>query len=204
MELDYLKIKTAGGVLYGGDQKILGKAVSESGCGMIAACDMLLYSAGKGGTEISLSEYTAFAEKLRDDVFYKDTRNPLGIFPRRIAKILSEKSERKFVFYPALKFFSRDGKRLADFISRSIQNGVPVIVRVGADIGGLPYKIRYPASGNRLREGKMRWHYITLTGISESGVLTFSSWGGKGTVSCSELYRHFGFTGGVVAEAQFY
>lgn len=197
MELDYLKIKTKGGFMYGGDQKQFGKAASKSGCGMIAACDTLLWLSGKGGAEISFSEYASYVEKLRDGVFYNGTQNLIGIFPRRLAKILTEKSGRKFAYYPAVKFLSANGKKLADYISKSIKSGVPVIVRVGADIGGLPYKIKYPASGKTCA-GKMSWHYITVTGISESGILTFSSWGGKGTASCAELYRHFGFTGGIV------
>lgn len=193
-----MKIKTNSGFMYGGDQKNFGKAASKSGCGMIAACDTLLYLSGKGGGEISFSEYASHVEKLRDGVFYNGTRNPIGIFPRRLANILTEKSGRKFAYYPAVKFLSAGGKKLADYISASIESGVPVIVRVGAGFGGLPYKIKYPASGNKLREGKMSWHYITVTGISDSGILTFSSWGGKGTASCAELYRHFGFTGGIV------
>lgn len=199
MELDYIKIKNGNGVLYGGNQKYFGKAAAKSGCGMIAACDMLLYLSGKYAETISFSDYTAFAEKLRDEIFYKNTKNLLGIFPRRVAKILTEKSGRKFAYYPAWKFLSGNGKKLAEFISEEIKNCVPVIVRVGASIGGLPYKIEYPASG-KICTGKMSWHYITVTGISESGILTFSSWGGKGSVPCAELSKHFGFTGGIIAE----
>ena len=197
VELDYLKIKTESGIMYGGNQKHLGKTAAKNGCGMIAACDMLLYLSGKNSGTISFSDYTAFAEKLRDEIFYKNTRNLLGIFPRRLAKILTEKSHRKFSYYPAVKFLSANGERLADYISSSIKIGVPVIVRVGASLGGLPYKIKYPASGKSCTD-KMRWHYITVTGISESGILTFSSWGGKGAASCAELCRRFGFTGGII------
>lgn len=198
MELDYIKIKNGNGVLYGGNQKYFGKAVSKSGCGMIAACDMLLYLSGKNAGTISFSDYAAFAEKLRDEVFYKNTKNLLGIFPRRLANILTEKSGRNFRYYPAIKFFGKSGKKLAEFISEEIKSGVPVIVRVGANIGGFPYEIQYPASG-KSSAGKMSWHYITVTGISESGILTFSSWGLKGSALCAELYRHFGFTGGIIA-----
>lgn len=194
-----MKVKTETGVTYGGNQKYFGKAASKSGCGMIAACDMLLYLSEKNIGTISFSDYIAFAEKLRDEVFYKNTRNPFGIFPRRLARILTEKSGRKFRYYPAMKFFGKSGKNLAEFISEKIKSGVPVIVRVGAGIGGFPYKIKYPASENNLRAGKMSWHYITVTGISESGILTFSSWGLKGSALCTDLYRHFGFTGGIIA-----
>lgn len=197
MELKYLKINTGGGYLYGGDQKLFGKAVSSSGCGMIAACDVLLWLSGKSGGEISFPEYAVFAEKLRDETFYKGRKNFLGIFPRRLAKILTEKSGRKFTYFPARKLRGKNGKKLEEIISRSLSGGAPVIVRVGFSFKGLPYKIKYPASG-KVRAGKMSWHYITVTGVSESGVLTFSSWGGKGSVDCRELCRRFGFTGGII------
>lgn len=199
MELKYLKINTGDGYLYGGDQKLFGKAVSSSGCGMIAACDVLLWLSGKSGGEISFPEYAVFAEKLRDETFYKGRKNFLGIFPRRLAKILTEKSGRKFTYFPARKLRGKNGKKLEEIISRSLSGGAPVIVRVGFSFKGLPYKIKYPASG-KVRAGKMSWHYITVTGVSESGVLTFSSWGGKGSADCRELCRRFGFTGGIVAE----
>lgn len=198
MELGYLKIKTAGGYLYGGDQKLFGKAASSSGCGMIAACDMLLWLSGKVGEEFPFSEYAAFAERLRDETFYNGTRNLIGIFPRRLARILTEKSGKKFSYIPARKLRGENGKKFEEIISRSLNGGVPVIVRVGFSFKGLPYKIKYPASG-KVRSGKMSWHYITVTGISESGALTFSSWGGRGSADCRELCRRFGFTGGIVA-----
>lgn len=198
MELKYLKINTGGGYLYGGDQKLFGKVVSSSGCGMIAACDMLLWLSGKSGGEISFSEYAVFAEKLRDETFYKGRKNFFGIFPRRLAKILTEKSGRKFTYFPARKLRGKNGKKLEEIISRSLSGGAPVIVRVGFSFKGLPYKIKYPASG-KVRSGKMSWHYITVTGVSESGVLTFSSWGGRGTADCHVLSKSFGFTGGIIA-----
>lgn len=198
LELGYLKIKTDSGYLYGGDQKLFSKAVTSSGCGMIAACDVLLYLSEKSGKEIPFTEYAAFAEKLRDETFYNGRRNFLGIFPRRLAKVLTEKSGREFAFYPVRKLRGENGKKLEEIILCSLNAGVPVIVRVGFSFKGLPYKIKYPASG-KSRTGKMSWHYITVTGISESGVLTFSSWGGKGSVSCAELYRRFGFSGGIIA-----
>ncbi len=195
LELGYLKIKTGSGYLYGGDQKLFGKAVSSSGCGMIAACDVLLWLSGKACGEIPFPEYAAFAEKLRDETFYKGRRNFLGIFPRRLAKILTEKSGRKFSYIPEQKLHE---KKLEEIIFRSLNSGAPVIVRVGFSFKGLPYKIKYPASG-KVRTGKMSWHYITVTGISKGGVLTFSSWGGRGTADCRALSKSFGFTGGIIA-----
>lgn len=203
MELDYLKIKTSGGYMYGGDQKLFGKKASRSGCGMIAACDMLLYLDGRNAAPIPFKEYADFAENFRDNVAYKNTANILGIFPHRLVKMLNECSGKRFFeFYGRKKFRGDSGKSLAEFIGKSLENGLPVIVRVGANGKSLPYEIRYPASGNKLRKGMVSWHYITVTGISEKGQLTFSSWGGKGIMSCADLQNHFGFTGGVIAESQ--
>lgn len=197
VELDYIKIKYADAYMYGGDQKLFGKKVFRSGCGMIAVCDVVLFLKGKGGNAIPFSEYAAFAEDLRDRAAYRKSSHPFGIFPRRLTKLLNGESGRRFVFYGGRLFTAQS---LESFAKESIGKGLPFIVRVGANMKKLPYEITYPALKNKRMRGKMQWHYITVTGVSENGSLTFSSWGGKGTVTCSELSRHFGITGGVIAE----
>jgi len=187
-ELEYLKIKTESGVMYGGDQKLFGRLSAHSGCGMIAACDTLLYL--DGVTEIPFKEYARFVTNFRDNAAYRRSLNLLGIPARRLVNLLNETAEEfEFKFYSRKKF--RKGESLAEFIDQSIDNGMPVIVRVGANGKTLPYET--PRG-----QGMMSWHYITATGISDSGMLTFSSWGKKGVMSCAELQRHFGFTGGVI------
>lgn len=201
MELEYIRIKTSGGLMYGGDQKLFGKQAARSGCGMIAACDMLLYLDGRSSSPITFNDYTRFVTDFRDNVAYKNSRNLFGIPSRRLVKMLNQHSGNRFFEFYGKNKFRADENHLAEFIGKSLKNGIPVIVRVGAGGKSLPYEIRYPASGNRLRKGMMSWHYITVTGISESGLqtlLTFSSWGGKGTMRCSDLQNHFGFTGGII------
>lgn len=198
METDFIRILTPRGELYGGDQSMFGKNAERSGCGMIAACDMLLYLDG----ERSLSEekYTDFVSDWRDNVFYRHRLNIIGIFPRRLTKILCQKSGRSFVYRPKRDFTE---ETLAEYIAKSVGNGRPVIVRVGYNWRKLPYTIEY-CGGNR-RRGVICWHYITVTGIdggvlTDGSVLTFSSWGGKGEMLCRDLYRHFGISGGIIAE----
>jgi len=187
-ELEYLKIKTESGIMYGGDQKLFGRLSAHSGCGMIAACDTLLCLSGI--TEMPFKEYARFVTDFRDNAAYRRSRNLLGIPARRLVKLLDSKAEDyEFNFYGRKSF--RKAESLAEFIEQSINNDIPVIVRVGANGKTLPYEML-------CRQGMMSWHYITVTGISDSGMLTFSSWGKKGVMSCAELQRHFGFTGGVI------
>lgn len=179
--------------MYGGSQNLFGAKVRKSGCGMIAACDMILFL--KGRLTPTFAEYAKFAEDFRDSVAYRRTSNPIGISPYRLAKMITSRTDKKFTFSSRLKFTE---KTLRSFIEKSLRCGVPVIVRVGANGKSLPYEITYPASGNRSSEGKMSWHYITVTGISDSGMLAFSSWGGIGKMRCSDLKKHFGITGGLI------
>lgn len=201
MELDYIKIKTENdGIMYGGCQNLFGEKVRKSGCGMIAVCDMLLFLQGKTAEPETMEEYRKYAESFRDNVAYKRRKNLIGISPFRAAKMLSEHScGRKFRFYSKIKFTRH---KLSEYIKFSLENGLPVIVRIGANGKKLPYDIVYPAS-NRHAQGKMTWHYITVTGISED-TLVFSSWGGKGTMLLTDLHRHFGFSGGIISDVNLY
>lgn len=200
MELEYVNIQTQSGCMYGGNQSLFGEKVRKSGCGMIAACDMLLYLNGRSHTPVRFAEYSRFVEKFRDETAYKGHSNLLGIPQRRLVKILNANTENYIFSFKSRFFLNR--KKLTEIISASLESGLPVIVRIGANIKKLPYKIMYPASGKKLSCGKMRWHYITVTGLSENGELTFSSWGGKGTLLLNDLCRHFGFTGGIILGKQ--
>lgn len=198
MELEYVTIKTAEGLMYGGDQKLFGSTVRKSGCGMIAACDMILFL--RGETQQSFSEYGKFVEDIRDNEAYKRTSNPIGLSPFKTARLVSRHSENlRFVFLSHV-FFGE--KKLVRYIEKSIAAGLPIILRIGANGKKLPYNIVYPASGFRRASGHMTWHYITVTGIS-GDVLTFSSWGGKGEMSVRDLRRFWGLTGGLITDKKY-
>lgn len=200
MEISYLTIRTSGGYLYGGDQKLFGRKASRSGCGMIAACDYILYSSGK--RDISFNEYSAFVNKFRDEEAYRRSSNPFGIYPRKLIRLINAHVPGK-----ETKFISRlrlNEKMLTDHIRSSIRADIPIIVRIGLNGKKFPYEINYPYRGGRVCRGAVGWHYITVTGISDDGKITFSSWGGKGTSDCGELFRHFGITGGIIADKRIF
>lgn len=195
MEIDYVKIIREAGYLYGGNQDLFGKKASRSGCGMIAACDVILYLQGK--RSLQFSEYEEFVTGFRDNEAYKNSSNLIGIFPRKLSGMInSHIKEPEYVFISRRKF-TRDSLR--EFISDSLLEEFPVIVRIGANGKKLPYKIKYSDPAIRFTEGKTDWHYITVTGMTDSGTLIFSSWGGRGELECELLYKYFGITGGVIA-----
>lgn len=162
---------------------------------MIAACDMILRFRDKKCTPVPFEKYSAFVWEMSDKYFYKRLGNPLGVPVYKIMRALNtEISDQRFRFI-SCAFLSR--KRLEEIIENALSRDIPVIVRIGANGKKLPYKIYFPTTGNVVRENKMSWHYITVTGI-ENDILTFYSWGGKGKIHLSDLRRFFGFTGGAI------
>ena len=182
--------------MYGGNQSLFGKKSLRSGCGMIAACDVILYFQGK--RSLSFSEYAEFVCRFRDEEAYLNTSNPIGIFPERLTGMINSHLQGTEYVFISCRKFSREN--LKKFFADSVSAGSPVIVRIGANGKRLPYKIQFPDSGWRTSQGKTDWHYITVTGIKDNGTLIFSSWGGKGELSCDLLYKYFGITGGVIAD----
>ncbi len=162
---------------------------------MIAACDMILRFEDKSCTPVPFDKYRDFVNHMTKSHFYKHSRNPLGVPVCKVLKALNKaQTHRRF------RFISRvflNPERLAAVVTKSLENDTPVIVRIGANRRKLPYKIAFPVSGNKEREDRMTWHYITVTGI-ENDTLIFYSWGGKGTMKISDLCRFFGFTGGII------
>ena len=188
MEIEFIKVLNPWGESFGGNQSSFanynrGRLIKKCGCGLIALCDTIL-SVKKQGA-VQWNEYKDFVcEKARAlsllDIF--------GIRPKKIVKILNNTlPEYAFRFIPKRKLTAES---LRKFFEKSIEAGVPVIVRIGENRKKLSYKM----DGS---ERKMRWHYITVTGIKDDK-LTFFSWGSKGEMLCSELYRFFGITGGII------
>lgn len=199
MELNYLKIKTDNGYMYGGDQSLFGKKAKHSGCGMIALCDMILFLRNGERYSLDLGSYKAFVEDIRDNEVYRHRLNLIGVPTGVIIKILKKHTVEDFRFYGRANFSQDDLRQL---ISDSLLQGVPVIVRIGANRNKLSYKIVFPSSGKDIRTGKFSWHYITVTGITDSGTVIFSSWGGRGEMELEHLYRYFGLTGGVIVKVK--
>lgn len=191
MKLDYIKITDEKcGTMQGGNQSDFGGNIRRSGCGMIAACDMLLYKQGRKA--LSDSSYKLFVAENVKNFFYRFHVNLIGVTAHRIVKFLRRYGY-KFRFVPRRKL---KGDMLEQLINKSLDNGTPVIVRIGLNGKKLPYKVTYTVSG-RIAQGTMFWHYITVTGIEDS-VLTYSSWGATGEMQIADLQQHLGFMGGII------
>ena len=188
MEIEFIRILNPWGESHGGNQACFGnyhrgKRIKRCGCGLIAACDMTLFL-----QKTRVIPWTEYAEFVSEKAKYLGIATIFGISPRRMIKMLTEmNSGHEFSFIPRYKL---SGKKLSELLQGSVSAGTPVIVRAGENFRRLPYKM----NGS---ERKMRWHYFTVTGIN-GDKLTFCSWGRKGEMSCSDLQRFFGFTGGVI------
>ncbi len=181
-------ILSCGDKLYGGNQSLLPKKYRKSACGMIAACDILL----RKNTPVNENDYFSFVISAAENHFYKHSRNLFGIPPRKIIKYLENSMENvKFRFINHI--FLNKTKLIAE-IMKSLSRDIPVIVRIGENGKKLPFSINY---ANHTAQGRMRWHYISVTGIEKDKII-FSSWGGKGEMHINDLIRFFGFTGGII------
>ena len=191
MKLDYIKIITeSGGVMRGGNQSRFGKNIKRSGCGMIAACDMLLYLNDK--RSLSESEYKQFIAENSSNFFYRLHFNIIGVAAFRIVKFLRRQGY-SFRFVPRRRL---KGASFEQHIAEVLNEGTPVIVRIGLNGKKLSYKVTYTVNG-RVSQGTVSWHYITVTGM-ENGVLTYSKWGAVGEMPAADLQKHLGFMGGII------
>ncbi len=188
MEIEFVKVLNPWGESYGGNQSSFqnqpnGKRIKRCGCGLMAVCDMTLFL--QKTNVISWVEYIGFVCDKAKNLGITDS---FGIPPKKVVKILSEDNpDYGFTFIYKRKLTE---KTLCEILEKSISEGFPVIIRVGENFRRLPYKM----NGT---ERRMRWHYFTVTGI-DGDRLNFCSWGKKGEMKCSDLYRFFGFTGGVI------
>ncbi len=188
MKVEFIKVLNPWGEGYGGNQGNFsnqpnGKRIKRCGCGLIAVCDMTLFL--RKNNAVPWVEYVKFVCGISKKMSIADS---FGIPPKKVVKMLADSNpNHNFKFIPVRKMTENE---LRERFEKSLGAGMPVIVRVGENFRRLPYKM----NGT---EGKMRWHYITVTGI-EDDKLVFSSWGKRGEMTSSDLYRFFGFTGGII------
>ena len=191
MKLDYIKITNEkGGVMHGGNQSRFSSNIRRSGCGMIAACDMLLYMQNKKA--LSDSDYMQYITEKSTDFFYKHHFNLIGVAAYRIVYFF-RKQGYNFRFLPRRRL---KGNLFEQLIKKTLDSGTPVIVRIGLNGKKLPYKVTYTVNG-RVSQGTLSWHYITVTGM-ENGILSYSSWGATGEMAVADLQKNLGFMGGII------
>lgn len=164
---------------------------------MIAALDYTLFLGANDNLTVNIAEYRekeAFAESW----FYKNCKNLFGISPKKITKYLSHTlGGKEYFFVPKRKL---KGEKFTELAKKSIQNNIPLIIRIGENFKALPYTISFNCKSYN---GKMRWHYITAIDIDNEKI-TFCSWGGIGEIKTADLLKHFGFTGGVILPSDMY
>ncbi len=188
MELEFIRVLNPWGESFGGNQSSFGnyprgRLIERSGCGLIAVCDTTLFL-----EKNNVIQWTDYVDFVCEKAKALNVTDSFGVPPKKAVKMLNEGiSGYRAEFIPRRKLTEN---QLREVFTQSLSRGIPVIVRVGENFRRLPYKM----NGT---ERKMRWHYFTVTGI-DGDRLAFCSWGRKGEMLCSDLWRFFGVTGGVI------
>ena len=192
LETEYIRIIKDNVVYFGGNQSWFDDNIRKTACGLIAACDMELWLKSKNPPPLPFEQYRTSVEYNAKNYFYKKRLNLSGIPARLIVDFLNKQD-----FAPRFRFIDRrkfSESELQRVISKSLDKNLPVIIRIGENFNRLSCTVHY---GNSSRQCRMRWHYITATGIDENNII-FYSWGRKGEMNLSQLYKYFGFTGGII------
>lgn len=164
---------------------------------MIAALDLMLFLGGNGDTPMAIAKYRQ-SEASAELWFYKNSLNLFGISPRKIIKYLGDTlNGRRFTFVSRRRLSE---EKLTELVKKATTENIPVIIRIGENFKTLPYTIAFT---NGVFKRKMRWHYITAVN-ADSGKIEFYSWGGKGKMKITDLWRYFGFTGGIILPSDMY
>ncbi len=195
MEIEHIKILKDEILYYGGNQSWFNNRIRKTACGMIASCDVALGLIHKNCQPVFFEEYRRFIEDNAKKFFYKNRLNLFGISINRVLKYLNSLS-----FPLTFRFIGRrklNEHILRSQIEKSLNAGLPIIVRIGENFNRLPCKIYFHDIKKEPVYSTMRWHYITAVGI-ENDMLIFYSWGRKGEVKLSDLCKYLGFTGGII------
>lgn len=185
LENDFIKVyDTDGRVFYGGAQRWFGKKyVRTSGCGIIAAANLILYLQGKH--EITVAEYMELAEELKKRILMIPYLGMNALMLSISMNGLLKRYGIKKKVFPKLTpigFFKKTEKLIAA--------GIPVIMAIGRDFPLIWRKSRLGLysenNGVKHRVKDVSAHFVTITGIDDEW-LTVSSWGQKLYISRKEL-----------------
>lgn len=187
LDNDFIKVYgTDGHVYYGGAQKWFEKKyVRNSGCGIIAAANLLLYLQGK--REMTVDEYMDFAGKLKKRMVLVPG---LGMNAVMLSALLNGSFKKLGIRKKAvpritpIKFYGK--------IEKMIGSGIPVVMALGRDFPLIWRKDKvglFMEAGEAKRHVKdVSAHFVTITGIDDEW-LTISSWGLKLYISRKELSK---------------
>lgn len=187
---------------YGGSQGWLSDAVAQkSGCGLVAAADLLIYLHRYGGytaeffrelpaDPIPAEIYDYYAQRLRKRYF------PLAASFGLNAFVLALGLDRFFREngIPLRAAWGTPGRRFWGDIQSMLARDIPVILCVGINFP-LPWGREQLAlytrqgGGEFRRTAAARAHYVTVTGMDEQW-LRVSSWGGEYHIRREEYDRY--------------
>ncbi|MBR6045069.1 MAG: hypothetical protein IKP47_05490 [Ruminococcus sp.] len=193
----------ADGRSYGGNQSWFNDpgdgAIAPLGCGLISCADILLYKTGR--TDISQEDYMAFVRSLNRGML--KVRRKLGVNGISMALGMRPRLKEHGLKYSVSWGFS--GGKLLERITSMIENDIPVCIAVGPVICkkenrgeyGVHFYTRLRSESYELprwrRSGKVRDHYVTVTGVYTSpnaAWLEISSWGEKYYISWDEYLAY--------------
>lgn len=203
------------------------KHIMYGGCGLIALCNIYLTLDGRlrlscqeyedylrsivksGTAPIDMSgllrkiPFICWMKPQKiEKLSNKITKNTdtLGMFTLSICSKFNRKYKSKGL---AMRFLPADFtsfKRMKQCIYDCISNKLPIIFSLSYG-AAVDYTL-YESDGTSKQYKSMSWHFITVTGASEQPdgktLITFSSWGKKGTLYLEDFMKKPGFCGGIL------
>lgn len=200
---------------YGGNQELFDGVIMHGGCGLIAAADMLRYISGQYGF-IAMSDYRKYIEKLSASLYpfafggllrYILTKGIIsriskgtgtwGIMPHRFMCGVKKYTGNAI----GLKFIKTGSKKLLDSVAQSLENDIPVPLKIG--LWGKVY-LYTDAQLRVLPRCSYGYHWVNITALdSINGKvrLTVSTWGEKRYIDYKNLCESHGlFSGAVIVK----
>lgn len=190
--MDYLRIQTKNGILYGGNQTLFSKEkIRQDGCGVIAAVDVTLVLKGHS-LNITWEEYADYLESIEKYFLYF---SKIGMNGMSLSLGINHLFRKENLPYRAhWKLLPMTSRSIEHFRSM-IKQGIPVIFAAGP---GFPNPFSREKVSLYQRRGNEEYykihathrHFMVITDISDEDMLTVSSWGKKYFIPWEELLHY--------------
>ncbi|SDB22513.1 hypothetical protein SAMN02910317_01144 [Ruminococcaceae bacterium FB2012] len=191
---------TDDGLSYGGNQGWFGSGdgyISPLGCGLISCADILLYKSGR--TRPGLEEYKEYVRSISGGRL--KVRRRLGV--NGISMALGMRSRLKKLGAPHKARWCFSKRKILPRIRDMLERDIPVTLSAGPQLlfgkrnrTGITLLTRDGQGGFILpgwRSGKVRDHYMTVTGLIETEervLLEVSSWGEKYFIDWDDYLKY--------------
>ena len=206
---DFVGITENGRKYYGGDQnwyywkedKNKGEIAAYSGCGSVAAANVLAYLAEnhdkyrdlKTYETLQKSDYLEFMKRIYEYI------QPVQIFGKSFglgSPYLMKRKLRKFAFAHNINLSVNDTKKFrkfthsVDFISTALKQDLPVMMLIGHN--GKNMEVYY--EDGHVTRGEFMYHWITITELivdndAEEAIIRCSTWGRSAYISLKDFMK---------------